>query len=55
MLVGNNKVVEDEVRWRRSKGVVMNSFYVSQFRRCHVGLPIYCGFEDNTMNYETLL
>ena len=26
MLVGNNKVVEDEVRWRRSKGVVMNSF-----------------------------
>ena len=28
MLVGNNKVVEDEVRWRRSKGVVMNSFYL---------------------------
>ena len=27
-LVGNNKVVEDEVRWRRSKGVVMNSFYL---------------------------
>ena len=30
MLVGNNKVVEDEVRWRRSKGVVMNSFYLSR-------------------------
>ena len=28
MLVGNNKVVEDEIRWRRSKGVVMNSFYL---------------------------
>ena len=28
MLVGNIKVVEDEVRWRRSKGVVMNSFYL---------------------------
>ena len=27
MLVGNNKVVEGEVRWRWSKGVVMNSFY----------------------------
>ena len=37
MLVGNIKVVEDEVRWQRSKGVVMNSFYVSQFRRCHAG------------------
>ena len=44
MLVGNIKVVEDEVRWRKSKGVVINSFYVSQFRRCHAGLPIYSGF-----------
>ena len=44
MLVGNIKVVEDEVIWRRSKGVVMNSFYVSQFRRCHAGSPIYSGW-----------
>ena len=44
MLVGNIKVVEDEVRWRRSKGVVMNGFYVSQFRRCHAGLPINSGW-----------
>ena len=28
MFVGNNEVVEDEVGWRRSKGVVMNSFYL---------------------------
>ena len=28
MLVGNNKVVEGEVGWRWSKGVVMNSFYL---------------------------
>ena len=26
MLVGNIKVVEDEVIWRRSKGAVMNRF-----------------------------
>ena len=66
MLVGNNKVVEDEVRWRRSKGVVMNSFYL--FRnsksaiRDHqfiaVGDMVNClalYFLRQQMNYETLL
>ena len=44
MLVGNIKVVEDEVRWRRSKGVFrIRSLFVSQFRRCHAGSPIYGG------------
>ena len=53
-------------RWSRSKGVVKNSFHVSQFRRCHAGLPIYSGFGKllisltlyflgTQMNYETLL
>ena len=47
MLVGNIKVVEDEVRWRRSKGVVMNSFYLS---RNSEGV-----MRDNTLNYTVTL
>ena len=43
MLVGNNKVVEDEVRWRRSKGVVMNSFHLFRNSKSAItsGSPIY--------------
>ena len=59
MFVGNNKVVEDEVRWRRSKGVVMNSFYL--FRNSKK-MPsrrgtnfVACEFIGTEMNCETIL
>ena len=47
MLVGNNKVVEDEVRWRRSKDVVMNSFFIClaiQNMPITSGSPFYSSF-----------
>ena len=49
MLVGNNKVVEDEVRWRRSKGVVMNRFYLFHNSKSAItsGSPIFSGLENS--------
>ena len=49
-------MAEEEVRWRRSKGVVMNSFYL--FRNSKGAIrdhQFVAVFRITQMNYETLI